>query len=195
MRVVYAFVLAALVPLASAQTVEREIRVERDGDRVRRVIVMADTTDDAPRTVEIRLDSLIERAGGLFGPDGVIGERMRRFEIEMEDGRLRVRTDDGASETRERMRDLERDARRLAERARGGDRVAERELDGVLAELFEVRGEMRRERAAALRERAQTLQDEAAALDEETQRRDRDRRRIIEARKRELLDDGATADW
>lgn len=192
MRSALALLVLLTAPLAAAQTPDAE-----SGDvRVARYVVVADTVD-APRRVEIRLDSLAERVGGLFGADGPIGARMRRFEIEVDDGTLRVQTDDDGldAETAQRMRRLQRDARRLADRARAGDRDAERELDGVLEELFEVRGEMRRVRAESMRERAEALLQRADELDAEAERRQRDRHRLIEQRKRALMGDDGAPDW
>ena len=102
-------------------------------------------------------------------------------------------------ETRDRMRDLDRRSRELAREARdarGAERTRlERELDGVLDELFEVRADARRERAAHLRERAETLEADARALEEGLRERDARRREILEARRRELLGEDASADW
>ena len=198
--------LALVAPLAltsaTAQTADREGVIADDGAgeaRVLRWSVRPDTTLDEARTVEIRLDSLGARLGGLFSPSGPLGARMRRFEIEVDGDAPAVRfetADDGVdAETRERMRELDREARRLARAARAGDRPAERELDGVLAELFDLRGEARQQRADALRRRADALRDQAAELDAETARRAADRDRVIEARKREMLDAGAASDW
>lgn len=199
-----ALVAAAALP-SSAQTVEREIVVVDDADgrdreaRVMRWVVRGDTTFGDAERIEIRLDSLGARLGGLLGPGGPLGARMRRFEIEVDGDAPSVRfqtDDDGTTpELRARLARLDADARRLAREAREGDRSAERALDGVLAELFELRGDLRRQRAAALRLRADALRDQAAEIDREADRRAADRDRVIEARKRELLDDGAASDW
>lgn len=205
MRLLVLVGLAALASVpASAQTVEREVRVdERSGDdgatRVTRWVVRRDTVPQG-ESVEIRLDSLGARLGGLFESTGPIGARMRRFEIELDGDAPAIRfasDDDGTDPaTQARVRELEADARRLVREVRSdASPRAERELDAVLSELFDLRGELRQQRAEALRERAGALRDQADALDRERQRRAADRARVIEARKRELLDDGATSDW
>lgn len=103
-----------------------------------------------------------------------------------------------SAETRERMRELQTEARALARQAREAN-GAEREtlvdeLDALLDELFEVRGQARQEEADRLRERARELMEEAdekeAALRERADRR----RALIEARRAELLGEPAS-DW
>ena len=103
-----------------------------------------------------------------------------------------------STETSERMRDLEREARATARRARqleGAEREeAERRLDALLSELFEVRGEARRERAAHLRERARELEAEAAEIEESLRDREARREALIDARRAELLGE-TDSDW
>ncbi|MEO0558909.1 MAG: hypothetical protein AAF170_12070 [Bacteroidota bacterium] len=103
-----------------------------------------------------------------------------------------------SDETRERMRELQSDARELAMQARtarGAERDdAERQLDAVLGELFDVRGQARQEEADALRERARELMDEANEKEEALRDRAARRDALIEARRAELL--GTTSsDW
>jgi hypothetical protein len=101
-------------------------------------------------------------------------------------------------ETRERMRQLEREARAAARRARqlgGAEREeADERLDAVLGELFEVRGEARRERAAHLRERAAELEAEAAELEDALRDREARREALIDARRADLLGE-TDDDW
>ena len=103
-----------------------------------------------------------------------------------------------SAETRERMRELQAESRELAMRARtlnGAERQdAERQLDAVLEELFDVRGQARQEEADALRERARELMTEAE--EKEASLRDRAARRqaLIDARRAELLGE-TTSDW
>ena len=97
-----------------------------------------------------------------------------------------------SEETRERMQTLDRRSRDLAREARaaeGRDRERlERELDGVLAELFDVRADARREEAAHLRERADALD---AGLRDRADRREA----LLDARRRALLGETDGADW
>ncbi|HEX9951096.1 MAG TPA: hypothetical protein VGB53_04955 [Rubricoccaceae bacterium] len=97
-----------------------------------------------------------------------------------------------SDETRERMQELDRRSRDLAREARaasGSDRDRlERDLGGVLAELFDVRADARREQAAHLRAEADELE---AGLRE----RDARREAILDARRRELLGESDGADW
>jgi len=103
-----------------------------------------------------------------------------------------------SAETRERMRELQAESRELAMRARAANAAerqdAERQLDAVLGELFEVRGEARQEEADTLRERARELMAEAE--EKEASLRDRAARRdaLIEARRAELLGT-SSSDW
>lgn len=104
-----------------------------------------------------------------------------------------------STETRDRMRDLERRSRDLAREARtasGSERTRlERELVGILGELFEVRADARRERAAYLREQAERFQADAREIEDSLRERDAQRRELIDARRRELLGERDAADW
>ena len=156
------------------------LRVESDGNEV---VVRQGDGDDA-NVVRLRVPS-IEGLRILTdeGPDA-IREMMASSGV--------------SSETRRRMRSLDREARMLAARARsarGADRDAlVRELDGVLGELFEVRGDARREEAAHLRERAAQMRAEADEMEAATRERASRRRALIEERRDELLGDHAS-DW
>lgn len=103
-----------------------------------------------------------------------------------------------SQETRERMRDLQAQSRELAmqvRRAEGAERQdAERQLDAVLGELFDVRGQARQEEADALRERARELVEEANEKEESLRDRAARREALIEARRAELLGT-SSSDW
>ncbi|GAB5537314.1 MAG: hypothetical protein Rubg2KO_35630 [Rubricoccaceae bacterium] len=103
-----------------------------------------------------------------------------------------------SAETRDRMRELQSESRELAMRARtmnGAERQdAERQLDAVLSELFDVRGEARQEEADALRKRARELMDEASEKEEALRDRAARRDALIEARRAELLGT-SSSDW
>ncbi|MEM1116103.1 MAG: hypothetical protein AAF845_06430 [Bacteroidota bacterium] len=104
-----------------------------------------------------------------------------------------------SEETREQMRDLQREAREIAREARRADGAerdaAVRRLDGVLAELFEVRAEARREEAQHLRERARELTAEADEVEDALRERDARREALIDARRAELLGETPLSDW
>lgn len=105
---------------------------------------------------------------------------------------------DVTAETRQRMRELEEEARTAARRARGAEgperREAERRLDATLGELFDARGQARREKADALRERARELESRAAELEDAVEDRADRRQALIESRRAELLGE-STSDW
>ena len=200
MRLLFVVALAALVSVPAAAQTASEPALEEAEPQILRWVIRRDTVPETGAAVEIRLDSLGARLGGLFEAAGPIGARMRRFEIEL-DGEapaVRLATGDDGTEpaTHARIGTLESDARRLARELRAdASPETERALDAVLAELFELRGDLRAQRARTLRARADALREQAAALDRERERRAADRARVIEARKRELLDDGAASDW
>lgn len=164
-------------------------RIERDGARI--VVRPGDgpgelfdlTVPNADRLRELyRMD---EAPFAFFG-----GERpmLRGFGVQP-----------GVSdETRERMRELQAEARGLAQRARRatGDerREAERRLDDVLGELFEVRGQARQEQADHLRERAREMTAEADELEATLHDRAARRQALIDARRAELLGEPGS-DW
>lgn len=104
-----------------------------------------------------------------------------------------------SEETRERMTTLQAEAREIAREARRADGAerdaAVRRLDGVLAELFEVRGQARQEEAAHLRERAREMMDEADELEDGVRDRQARRQALIDARRAELLGETTTSDW
>lgn len=161
---------------------EFRVRVERDGPLVRFRRDGGEVEEIEESVFELDLDGprrIIERIeldGGLpFG--GVFREMLGGS---------------GASaETRARMRELDVRADDLARQARDADAAdrarIERELDTVLGELFDVRGQARTERADAMRERAAEMEAEADALDAATAERAARRAALIEARRDELL--------
>lgn len=173
-------------------------RVERDGDErdvvIRRRGVAPGTEEDV---VRFRVPgpeglAMFERLGDAPFAHLDLGDAPRMLR-EFSFGR-------GISdETRTRLRELQDQAHDLAREARtaeGRERDdAVRRLDAVLGELFDVRGQARREEAEALRERAQELMDEAD--EKEASLRDRSARRqaLIEARRAELLGETPTEDW
>jgi hypothetical protein len=159
----------------------------------RRIVVTVDSLDDGQVTVR-----RFERDGGVrsdtvrfrFPGADVLLDRLPGIL----DGPFRdaIPTPGVSEETRERMRTLDRRSRDLAREARaaeGRDRERlERELDGVLAELFDVRADARREEAAHLRDRAD-------ALDAGLRERAAQREALLDARRRELLGETDGADW
>lgn len=97
-----------------------------------------------------------------------------------------------SSETRQQMMELERQAAELAAQLRHEENAQqERELDEVLEQLFELRGQARAERADHMEERAEEMRREAEELRESLRERDAERRQLIEERKRELLGRGS----
>ncbi|WP_412060152.1 hypothetical protein [Rubrivirga sp. IMCC45206] len=160
---------------------EVRVRVERDGPRV---IVRRDGDGEEIDENVFELD--------LDGPRRIL-ERIERSG-EMPFGgvfREMIGGPSASPETRARMRELDMRARALAREARdaeGADRTRlERELDTVLGELFDVRGQARAERAEALREQAAEMRAEADAMDAATAERAARRAALIEARRAELL--------
>ena len=196
---------------------DEDVRVLRDGDE-RRIIIRRGSGESPKGRAwfERERDTLqVFRFGGPGAmlrwhsgdmpfhegtPFGDLLDIARDFEFDVEtmDGGASVffgRGMRGASaETRERIRSLQRDARELAAEARDGDRDAERRLDGVLAELFDARGDARREAAENLRERAREMLAEADEMDAAAAERDRQRDALIDERKRDLLGRPG-ADW
>lgn len=193
-------------PEADAPEVEVEIetdgetdgplrfRVERDGEG--RVVIRRPGADD--EVFEFRVPS----------PEGFAGRfRVGDPPYDFFRGQAPLALRDFAfgfgrgisEETRDRMRALQSEAREVAQEARraeGRERdEAVRRLDGVLAELFEVRGQARQEEAEALRERARELMDEAAELEESLRDREARRQALIEARRAEMLGETPTDDW
>jgi hypothetical protein len=159
-------------------TVRRFDDAPLDGERVvvRRFERDGDVRSDTVRFRFPGADVLLDRLPGLI--DGPFRDAFP--------------TPGVSEETRERMQTLDRRSRDLAREARateGRDRERlERELDGVLAELFDVRAEARREEAAHLRERAD-------ALDAGLRARSDRREELLDARRRELLGETDGADW
>ncbi|HEX8299688.1 MAG TPA: hypothetical protein VF594_11060 [Rubricoccaceae bacterium] len=150
-------------------------RLERDGVVVRRL------NGSEADTIRFRIPSpniLIDRVNGMMGPGGPFSEFFGAPGV--------------SEETRERMQSLDERSHDLAREARAAsgterDRL-ERDLDGVLAELFDVRADARREHAAHLRAEADKVE---AGLRE----RDARREAILDARRRELLGESDGADW
>ena len=195
MRLLFAAALAALALPALAQDAddaapddERSVRIEIDRDDDGRVVIRRQGGDDGARTFRLEGPDL-ERLAPFRDLDRTpYGDLFR--------GLLRgLGAQPGVSdETRERLNDLEDEARRLAGSARDGDADAEARLDAVLGSLFEARADARRERADALRDQAARLRDEADAIEAALRERDARRDALIEARRAELL--GAPAgDW
>lgn len=157
------------------------IELEREGDDGHLVIRRRGGADDGERTFRLRMPDVEQlaplRAGAALLAEGGVGRLLRDLGAEP-----------GVSvETQRRMRDLETESRTLARQARDGDADAERRLDAVLGELFDVRAEARRERAASLREQADAIE---AALREREDRR----QALVDARRAELLGE-PSADW
>lgn len=209
MRVLALALAAAALPVAAqtdaADRAPRRVVIEvdsviADGARFevdvddadgRRVIIRRRVDGDDTRVVEMRLPDREQIAGMV--------ERML-------DGPLSVfRTDDGETtleqmldsrhaspETRARMRELEADVRRQAERAREARgperRRAEAELERTLGEWVDARAQAQREHAAALRERADRLAAEADAIERALDERQARRAELIEARRRAVLE-------
>lgn len=188
MRLALAALALAFALPAAAQSRERDER---------HIVITTDTSAaDGQRIIVRRVerDGAVEADTLRLPPFERIFERVLTELPGRADGAFREAFPaPGVSEaTRERMRELERDSRDLAREARAAsgrerDRLVER-LDGVLAELFEVRAEARREEAAELRRQADALD---AGLAERERRRDE----ILDARRRELLGEADGADW
>ncbi|WP_412067117.1 hypothetical protein [Rubrivirga sp. IMCC43871] len=216
MRLLLLPALALLAAPALAQTdrdVEREVVVEDVDDDAIRIIRQRGGEPDGEVRVRVERDGprvIVRRDGdGEAGAENVFeldldGPRRIFERIEMGDmpfgGMVReMMGGPGASpETRARMRELDSRAHTLAREARDADGAErtrlERELDTVLGELFDVRGQARAERADAMREQAAEMRAEADALDAATAERAARRAALIEARRAELL--GApTADF
>lgn len=138
--------------------------------------------------------------GGMGEMMGELADRLGSIEIETFDmgepgAAFMLRGLAGASgDTRERIRTLEREAREHARAVRDGDTGAEADLDRVLGELFEARGEARREAAEHMRERAREMMARADEMEAAVREREDERDRLIEERKRDLLG-RPSADW
>ena len=164
------------------------IQVERDGDGDERRILLRRGDGDGERVFRIDVPDMerfapLRDMSALFDGDGM-GRLLRGLGSQA-----------GVSpETRQRMRDLESEARALARQARDGDDAAEARLNAVLGDLFDVRAEARRERAESLRERARSLMEEADAMEASLRDREARRQALIEARRAELLGEPAS-DW
>lgn len=180
-----------------------------DGNR----IIIIRTPDGEEEIIE--LDGLGENTFAFRMPD--LEFDMDDFDFEMPDGlemRLRRFGDPDAngfafgpnfmhlegmmgasSETRREMIELERRSVEIASQLREEhDASRERELDDVLNQLFELRGQARAERASHMEEQAEELRQEARELRESLNERNRDRNDLIEERKRELLGERGS-DW
>ena len=169
------------------------IEVERDGDAgdERRIVIRRHGGDDGERVFRLDMPD-VERMAPFRDLDGPLaffdGEPFQDL-LRGLGGQPGV-----SSETRQRMRDLQAEARSLARQVRDGDDGAEARLDAVLGELFDVRAEARRERADGLRERARELMEEADEMEAALREREARRQALIEARRARLLGDPAS-DW